>query len=107
MNQTLELIATDDVELGTVTRRWFKFGGEVYGLTSKGDVLDVDGKPINDTPAARAFLTKNKRLLAAFEALKILRDLPTKTPAISDTMGMADLFGVDYERLFALAREHL
>jgi len=55
MNQTLELIATDDVELGTVTRRWFKFGGEVYGITEDRIVLDADGMPI-DTFQARLFL---------------------------------------------------
>jgi len=56
MNQALEVIATDDVELGTVTRKWFRFGGETYGLTSNGDVLDVDGAPITDASVVRAFL---------------------------------------------------
>jgi len=51
--------------------------------------------------------TKDEREMAAFEALKLLRAFPTGTPLISDTMGIATLFGVDYERLFVFAKEKL
>lgn len=52
-------IDTDTVENGTLTRRWFRltgmvfgfsreFDAEVYGLTNDDVLLDADGCPLNE-----------------------------------------------------------